>query len=190
MRVVARPQQDLFTRMETAGQECGSAIFQSLTDIITKTGMETPYGSNEAFKNLGHTFERDLPELEIPNEDWNGNLRYGHHTFAQGPVSEAEGKRVVKEEFAKILRRVKEGDDYECDRIWGREGPEPLPRGASLGERLGEKLFEPFRQSQEEFLNQFPAELRERENFRCKRAVESALTQFDLCVKSKVPELR
>ena len=172
----------VFDRIVGAGEECSAAILKALGDIVEKAGVETDYGRGEVLDTLNYTFSRDIPDLELPNEDWDWHAKTGR----------------LRREYSHIMDRVKEGLIYECDRIWGFEEPlreaiPPRPEAESAEEkakRIAMALLEPFARAKEEFFRRIGDEARYREREACRRAVAIALTRFDACMKERVPELR
>lgn len=163
--------------MERAGRECSAEVLGRLDKIVSEAGVQTDYGRGKLLDTLQYTFSRDIPDLEMPNENWDWHFERGRH--------------VLQREYNQILKRQEEGLFYECDKIWGFEQPlyEPA-RPGEQAKRMAQMLLEPFRRSEEEFFKSIGDEARHKERYASQKAVKSALANFDLCMRSKVKELR
>jgi len=163
-------------------------VREKLPRLIEAAGVQTDYGKGKLAEILQYTFERDIPDLQIPNIDWDGALRWGK--YGTTPVPRSVGLRAVREEYEDMLRLVQEGLMYDVDAIWGLEEPGVRPEAVEPAEILAEELLKPFYRERNEFFKTLGLERCIKEWRASKEAVKAALSAFDMCMKRKVPELR
>lgn len=178
--------EDLFNRMNRASEECLARITPIFSTIAKKNGVVEGYPMKECLEILGWIV--DNLNLELPNEDWDNDLKYGTHTFYEGPVSEEEGQKHVKRQFLQILKRTQESAFYDCDKAFGFEEPPAKPR--TEAEKIGELLLEPFTLERKQFFQSIPEEERNIQRNACKKAVLTLMADYDICIRSRISELR
>jgi len=195
--VAPKPQEiGLFEVMESNSEQVLAAMKEELGRFCTQAGVGKHV--NEA----GHEFARKTCtdvleglitnlELEISNEDWSGDLKLGTHTFAQGPVSDAEGRRVVKAKLNEILVRDRESAEYEAEEKWGVAPREPYGMSKkNRGEQIGQQLIDIFKGGEREFLNSIGDETaRKLESDRLKDAIRLFLQSYTASMKRRVEQL-
>ena len=191
--------QSLQERMIAAGETCGKRVRKELPRIIEKAGVGTDYGKAKIWQDLDHTCGRELPDLMIPNIHWQGILegmrgsygkpmQMGYLGFTPEQIEHQERLNAVRYEFNKMLAEVQESDLIRCDEHWGFEGEEPPARGDQAA-RIASQIWGIFDEDKRKFLEEMGDDKRFREQFNCKNAVKGAMASFDICMRSKVPEL-
>ncbi|MEM2385880.1 MAG: hypothetical protein QXO67_02750 [Candidatus Bathyarchaeia archaeon] len=179
-------EESLYDRMVRAAEECCREVREKLQRFVA--GVQTSYGRGELLKLLQYTFERDIPELQVPNVDWDSTLKWGK--YGTTPVPRSVGLRAVREEYEHMMRMVEEDLMLDVDRIWGLEEPGYRAEAVEPAEILAEELLKPFYREREEFFKSLGLEACIRDWRESKEAVKAALSAFDMCMKRKVPELR
>jgi len=164
-------------------------VRKRLPELITEAGVQTDYGKGKLAEMLQYTFERDIPDLHIPNINWDGILKWGK--YGTTPVPRSVGLRAVREEYENMLRLVQEGLMYDVDAAWGIEEPgRHGPPAEDPAEILAERLLEVFYRERDAFFRTLGLEKCIKEWRASKEAVKAALSVFNLCMRRKVPELR
>lgn len=188
----------LFDVMESNSEEVLKSMLEDGIVIARKAGVgegQDRAVAEQAMHFVLENFEeivRNL-DLEIPNENWNDDLKYGRNTFNQGKVSDAVGRIEVKRKFKEILDRTYESIDYECEKDWGVLPREPYKMGEkSKGEQIAEQLWEvavagPRR---EELAKLASEDARKEQASICKKAAKHFLSVYAQSMRRRVEQLR
>lgn len=171
-------EESIFDKVVSAGERCSNLVLGQLKDIVESTGVSTDYGKKEVLEELTYWFSRSIPDLELMNEDWDWHYK---------------NKR-LKREYLNMMRRVEDGLEYECDRIFGFERPLLKKEEAKTEEErkaieLAHALLEPFIKAEEEFFSKMGYARRKAERDACRRAVKSALVSFGLCMLKDLKDI-
>ncbi len=163
---------DLFSRVEKASNEVVKELDTGLDKIVEGVGLQTEYGKKELKENLQWII-KELDRMSIPNEDWNWHAKTSRSAH----------------EFKHIIMRTLEAATYEVEKDWGyAEITRNKPKDKA--EEIADALWEPMERWKDEFLAQFPQDVRASEYAKSKKAVRTFIALYMHRMQRKVTELR
>lgn len=172
---------NLFEIMEDAGWECATNVISQIPLIIDEAGVKSEYGKRELHKILVHEFHENIPNILIPNTNWDTLLKQG-------------GWYKVRKEYEKMINDEREWVKDMVNEVWGlgaaRPEHEDVPK--SIREEKVKEFVDRLTSIFDEPRKKFIASLGDQayRDWRASHlAVDKAFLIFDRCMKRKIPKL-
>ncbi|MEM1950434.1 MAG: hypothetical protein QXI43_00160 [Candidatus Nitrosocaldus sp.] len=168
-------------RMEYTGWECATNVISQIPLIIDEAGVKSEYGKRELHKILVYEFHENIPNILIPNTDWDTLLKQG-------------GWYKVRKEYEKMIDDERRWTKDMVNEVWYVTPPsasyEEVPK--TIKEEKVKEFVDRLTSIFDEPRKKFIASLGDQayRDWRASHlAVDKAFLIFDRCMKRKIPKL-